>query len=417
MTQILLNDRQGDVVCELSCTAEDVIVNAEEGARKSRTTKQRALLAAFRSSVNREGFDVGDAELQSAMQSINDLRSGKAVSAIRLTVQGGVRERTAPPETTEPTPRGEERVMAGSNNNTRLRFFENERTYPDSNAAAWFDRLVGIDDHKQTLLVELELLLKPELVEQWSRSHHNTVLPACEIMTSRAPLVVLEGDVGCGKTVLAESIGHPLAERMGCHVHLLKINTQVRGTGMVGEMTELIAQAFTSIEEKAKRNNGEPVLLLIDEADSLASKRAEQHMHHEDKAGVNTLLQRIDRLRRENLPVAVIFITNRPEALDSAVRRRAAVSIRFGRPNDEARKELFTRNFPDLGISGAKMKKLLVATGSVGKGADGFTASDITDRLIPAAIKQAYLAQSPLTVDLLIASAEAMEPTPVMKEF
>lgn len=293
-----------------------------------------------------------------------------------------------------------------------FRFFDNEQMYPDDNASAWFDRLVGIDDQKQGLLVELELLLRPDLVKQWSLDHHGEVLPACEVMATRAPLVVLEGEVGCGKTVLAQTVGDPLARKLGSHVHLLKINTQVRGTGMVGEMTDLIAQAFSEVEEKARRNQGEPVLLLIDEADSLASKRAEQHMHHEDKAGVNTLLQRIDRLRAQGLPIAVIFITNRPDALDSAIRRRAATSIKFSRPNEEARKELFKRNFPKLKLTDSKAKKLIEATGGNGKGQVCFTASDITDRLIPNAIKYAYLNNLEITVDGLLAMAQKMDATP-----
>ena len=68
-----------------------------------------------------------------------------------------------------------------------FRFFDNEQMYPDDNASAWFDRLVGIDDQKQGLLVELELLLRPDLVKQWSLDHHGEVLPACEVMATRAP--------------------------------------------------------------------------------------------------------------------------------------------------------------------------------------------------------------------------------------
>ncbi|QDV26058.1 ATP-binding protein [Aureliella helgolandensis] len=417
MTKIVLNDKQGGAICELPETAEEVVVNAEEDARRTGTTKRRSLFAAFKSSVKTAGYDITDSDMQTALKAVDQLRSGKAVPSIRFTVHGRIPEGSAAsPKTANTQIRNERPTMSQSNNTTGLRFFENEQLYPNDNAATWFGRLVGIEDQKQTMLLELELLLKPELVEQWSKEHHQSILPACEIMSSRAPLLVLEGDVGCGKTVLAESIGDPLAKRLGCHVHLMKINTQVRGSGMVGEMTDLIAKAFTAIEDKARRNSGEPVLLLIDEADSLASKRAEQHMHHEDKAGVNTLLQRIDRLRRENLPVAVIFITNRPEALDSAVRRRAAVSIRFERPNAEVRAELFHRNFPDLALSGAKLEKLVSATGESGNGHERFTASDITDRLIPAAIKMSYLSKTAVTADTLIEAAQAMKPTPRIED-
>ncbi len=136
------------------------------------------------------------------------------------------------------------------------RFFEAELTYPDPLARARYDRLVGLDDHKRRLLLELELLLYPDRLEHWSRQHHGTVLALCEPYGNRPPLVLLEGDVGCGKTVLAETVGDPLTERAGGTVHLLKINTQVRGTGLVGEMTDLIVQAFTQAEARAETAGG-----------------------------------------------------------------------------------------------------------------------------------------------------------------
>ena len=116
----------------------------------------------------------------------------------------------------------------------------------------------------------------------------------------------------------------------GQKVHLLKVNTQVRGSGHVGEMTDLIVQAFAQAEHRADTLRGKPLLLLIDEADALAAKRVDQHMHHEDKAGMNTLLQRIDNLRMGNRRMAVIFITNRPDAArpGGASPRRPAVDIR-----------------------------------------------------------------------------------------
>ena len=50
-----------------------------------------------------------------------------------------------------------------------IQFFELEREYPNDEAQDWYNRLVGLDDHKRRLLVELELLLYPERVEEWSQ--------------------------------------------------------------------------------------------------------------------------------------------------------------------------------------------------------------------------------------------------------
>ena len=60
------------------------------------------------------------------------------------------------------------------------------------------------------------MLLYPERVEDWSREHHGgQALRICELHRHRVPLVLLEGDVGTGKTALAETIGDPLAQRVG----------------------------------------------------------------------------------------------------------------------------------------------------------------------------------------------------------
>jgi AAA+ superfamily predicted ATPase len=296
------------------------------------------------------------------------------------------------------------------------RFFEAERVYPNADARGWYDRLVGIDDHKSRLLLELELLLYPDRLAAWSREHHGKEIRACRIMASRAPLVLLEGDVGCGKTVLAETIGDPLTERAGGKVHLLKVNTQVRGTGMVGEMTDLIVQAFTQAEQRADALQGQPLLLLIDEADALAAKRVDQHMHHEDKAGLNTLLQRIDGLRLGGRRIAVLFITNRPDALDPAIRRRAALRLTFRRPDDEQRAELFRQAVPEVELTARHLRDLVAATGADAEKTYGaiYTWSDITDRLIPAALRDAYAARRPLAAADILAHARQMEPTPLM---
>jgi len=45
-----------------------------------------------------------------------------------------------------------------------------------------------------------------------------------------------------------------------------------------------------------------------------------------------------------------------------------------------------------------------------------FTASDVTDRLLPAAVSEAYEAGRPLGVLDVIAHAYKMEPTPLMEE-
>jgi AAA+ superfamily predicted ATPase len=62
-------------------------------------------------------------------------------------------------------------------------------------------------------------------------------------------------------------------------------------------------------------------------------------------------------------PLAVIFITNRPEALDPAIRRRAALKLTFERPSDIARAEIFQTSIPELYLNKNQVEELVKLTG------------------------------------------------------
>lgn len=409
MAKIALLTGDDTPLGELNGSAEELLLRAEQHARTHRLAKLTYFPVAIRQAIEESGYRVSDAELNEAMKKLDAVRRGEKIDRVVIHVS-------------QDSAHTHRLTMKDQNMHGKpalsQKFFESERTYPDPEARAWYDRLVGLDDHKRQLLLELELLLYPDKIEAWTRKHHGGSLRASAIMGSRAPLVLLEGDVGCGKTVLAETIGDALAERTKTRVHLLKVNTQVRGTGLVGEMTDLIVQAFTQAEARAESLRGEPVMLLIDEADALAAKRTDQNMHHEDKAGLNTLLQRIDGLRIKKRRMAVIFITNRPDALDPAIRRRSALRLSFGRPGEEMLGNLFRESLPELELTPRQIKSLVALTGQDAKKKYGatFTASDVTDRLIPAALRDAYSQDRPLKAEDLQQHAEVMEPTPLMAD-
>jgi AAA+ superfamily predicted ATPase len=414
MTKVRLITDDGATLHTLPGTAEDLLLKAEAHAREHSLAKRSYFPVAIREAIEDAGFRIADAELSSTMERLEAVRRGQSVDEVPVRVATGLSNRANKSGTAQDG-RKDKRMAPKSSPNAR--YFEAERTFPDPDARVWYDRLVGLDTHKRDLLLELELLLYPERLAAWSKTQHGSQLKACAIMATRAPLVLLEGDVGCGKTVLAETIGDALAQQTDSRVHLLKLNTQVRGTGMVGEMTELIVQAFTQAAHYADSVGGEPVLLLIDEADALAARRTDQHMHHEDKAGINTLLQRIDGLRHGRRRIAVLFITNRPDALDPAVRRRSALRLTFNRPGDDVRAEMFRRSLPELNLSPRTIADLVSLTGQGSKhGSPGFTASDITDRLLPAALREAYAEERRLTGDDLVRHARTILPTPPMNE-
>ena len=162
-------------------------------------------------------------------------------------------------------------------------------------------------------------------------------------MADRAPLFVFAGDVGAGKTALAESFGCDLADTLNLPVYLYRLKLSARGSGLVGEMTTLIGDAFShllAVGRRARGRNGPNAVhvLVIDEADALAQSRAAQQMHHEDRAGVDALLAGISSLAGEQVPVLVVMCTNRERALDPAVMRRAAAIFTFTRPGDSERR-------------------------------------------------------------------------------
>lgn len=273
--------------------------------------------------------------------------------------------------------------------------FERVDKFPRPAAGERYDALVGLDRVKERLLKEARVLLKPALLEQWSKQHHGEVLPVVQAFRERIPLFVFAGDVGTGKTALAETFGHPLAKAERIGVTLMRLSLNTRGTGRVGEMTALISRAFQVVEERVSGQKGaksptSAIILLIDEADALAQSRETAQMHHEDRAGVNALIRGIDRVSAEGLPVITVMCTNRGSAIDPAIRRRAAAIFEFERPNDEQRAVILKRAFKGTGMSDADLRKLVELTGPGNGRGYGYTYSDLTTRLIPAVVLDAF---------------------------
>lgn len=288
--------------------------------------------------------------------------------------------------------------------------------FPDALRAAAYENLVGLDAIKDDMQRKLMLLLGPNYVRDWLAAAYPQQSPEALALTlqDRYPLLILEGEVGSGKTALARSIGHPLSLRLKRDVMLLVMNAQVRGGGHVGELTQNLSRAFTEAERIQEREQIS-LILLIDEADALAQARGGKQTHHEDDAGVNTLIQRIDRLRGR--PIAVIFATNLVQSLDSAIMRRAISTYHFDRPTAAQRAEVFRRLLVNTGISDAIIQQLVAVTEprelpGYGVQRHRYTYSDLSQRLIPRAVENAIFQQQPLTVDHLMQACQSVLPTP-----
>jgi ribosome biogenesis ATPase len=144
--------------------------------------------------------------------------------------------------------------------------------------------------------------------------------------------VLLHGPPGCGKTLLANAIAGELG------VPFISISAPSIVSGMSGESEKTLRDTF----EEAKRVA--PCLLFIDEIDSITPKResAQREMERRIVAQFLTCMDDMSWERTENKPVIVIGATNRPDALDAALRRagRFDHEISMGVPDEEARNKI-----------------------------------------------------------------------------
>jgi AAA+ superfamily predicted ATPase len=300
--------------------------------------------------------------------------------------------------------------------------FERRITYPDGDPQVRLARLIGLDEQKSRLAKILGLIVNPGRLADWAKRHHPEAQALLDTVLLRPPLLVLAGDVGSGKTEIAETIGDAVARQEKIDITLLPLSLSTRGQGRVGEMTQLLTAAFDyTIAEATKLksptgNARGAVIFLVDEADALAQSRETAQMHHEDRAGVNAFIRGIDRITNAQLPAAVLMCTNRLNALDPAIRRRAADVLSFVRPGVEQRRFVLQSRLEPIGLDRHHIDALVNATGPQHGARDfGFTFSDLTQRLLPAIVLDAYPSK-PVDGVRAVEIASAMVPTPPFRD-
>lgn len=285
-----------------------------------------------------------------------------------------------------------------------------EVRHPNPVAQHNYDNLIAIDEQKSALLNTLHLFFDTDKVSKWHKKHHHSKLAFFENIVSGTPLIILEGDVGCGKTALAHTIATPLGKLIDKRVFCFETPSNIRGAGRVGEISNRITEAFTQAKNKVKGND--IGILIIDEADDLATDREQNQAHHEDRAGLNVLIKQIDTVGREKTNLAIVLITNRLKALDPAVVRRATQIIRFDRPDKDSLKKVFKYIFSGTDISGKDIDELVKASE---RKDTAYSFSDLIQKVAKQALFKAIEEDKVFDKNLYLKILEKVQPSPSIK--
>jgi len=219
-----------------------------------------------------------------------------------------------------------------------------------------YEDIGGLDEQIQRIREMIELPLR-----------HPEVFDRLGIEPPKG--VLLHGPPGTGKTLIAKAVAN---ETFATFISLS--GAEIHGK-YYGESEARLREIFNQAEQNT------PCIVFIDEIDALAPKREEVHGEVEKRV-VSQLLALMDGLepRRQ---IVVIGATNRPNALDPALRRagRFDREIEVGVPDKEGRFEILqihTRGMPLT--EDVALKRIADLT-------HGFTGADITELCKEAAMK------------------------------
>ncbi|MGC8478879.1 MAG: CDC48 family AAA ATPase [Candidatus Micrarchaeia archaeon] len=187
-----------------------------------------------------------------------------------------------------------------------------------------YEDIGGLKNEKEKIREMVELPIRyPELFERLGIDPPKGVL--------------LFGPPGTGKTLLAKAVASE------SDAHFIDISGPQLVSKFVGESEERLREIFNEAKEKA------PTIIFMDEIDAIAPNR-EEATNEVERRMVSQLLTLLDGMNSRG-QVIVIGATNRPNAVDPALRRpgRFDREIEIGVPDRNARKEILqihTRNMP-----------------------------------------------------------------------
>jgi transitional endoplasmic reticulum ATPase len=219
-----------------------------------------------------------------------------------------------------------------------------------------YEDIGGLDEQIQRIREMIELPLR-----------HPEVFDRLGIEPPKG--VLLHGPPGTGKTLIAKAVAN---ETFATFISLS--GAEIHGK-YYGESEARVREIFNAAEQN------KPCIIFIDEIDAIAPKR-EEVQGEVEKRVVSQLLALMDGLEPRG-QILVIGATNRPNALDPAIRRagRFDREIEIGVPIRAGRFEILqihTRGMPLTGD--VDLQKLADIT-------HGFTGADITELCKEAAMK------------------------------
>jgi ribosome biogenesis ATPase len=191
--------------------------------------------------------------------------------------------------------------------------------------------------------------------------------------------VLLRGPPGCGKTHLARAIAGEL------DVGYYQVSAPELVGGVSGESEMRVRNLFESASDNA------PAIIFIDEIDSIAPKRGEGSGgggggRGMEKRIVAQLLTSMDSIHPKNTrngcAVLVLGATNRPDAMDPALRRagRFDREIVLGAPDEKAREGILRAMTRDMRVSSDLNYKALA------RKTPGYVGADVRSLLKEAAV-------------------------------
>lgn len=225
--------------------------------------------------------------------------------------------------------------------------------YPNLPQQITYDQVGGLSKQIELLKSTIELPLNnPTLFSDFGISPPRGIL--------------LHGPPGTGKTMLLRCVANSITE-----AHVLTIN----GPSIVSKYLGETENAIRDIFNEAKKF--QPSIIFMDEIDSIAPSRTSDDSGETESRVVAQLLTVMDGMG-DNGRIVVIGATNRPNSIDSALRRpgRFDQEVEIGIPDVEAREEILTKQFAKMNSEKCQITKEEIA--SIASKTHGYVGADLT---------------------------------------